>query len=86
MELSKLAEGMFVAYGKNPYLKDDISIHNLDELERNIGLFEHHEAHWVADWMEYLGDAEAAKLIREEPAHFKRIIHQRWTDLKKEYR
>jgi hypothetical protein len=85
VQLSPLAEGMFLASGKNPYVKGDIAIHNLDELERNISAFEHHEAPWLADWIDYLGDAQTAKMIRAEPAGFKKIIHQRWSELKKQF-
>ena len=85
VQLGPLAEGMFLANGKNPYVKADISIHNLDELERNIASFEHHEAPWLADWIDYLGDAETAKMIRAEPSSFKKIIHNRWSDLKKQF-
>jgi hypothetical protein len=85
VQLSPLAEGMFLAYGKNPYVKGDITIHNLDELQSNLESFEHHEAPWLADWIDYLGDAETAKMIRTEPSSFKKIIHQRWSELKKQF-
>jgi hypothetical protein len=85
VQLSPLAEGMFLAYGKNPYIKGDMVIHNLDELERNIAAFEHHEAPWLADWIDYLGDVETARMIRAEPAGFKKIIHQRWSELKGQF-
>lgn len=85
VELSPLAERMFLAEGKNPYLKDGKAIHNLEELVQNIALFEHHEAPWVADWVQYLGDIDTARRIREEPAHFKRIINERWAELKKQF-
>lgn len=83
--LSAMAEGLFIADGKNPYLKGDLAIHNLVELVQNIASLEHHEAPWVADWIQYLGDAETARRIREEPAHFKKIINERWAELKKQF-
>lgn len=82
-KLDAIATRLFVADGKNPYYKGGIAIHNLDELDRNIALLEHHEAKWVADWLEYLGDAETAKRIRDEPSHFKKIVHERREELKK---
>jgi len=85
VQLDHLAEAMFLAYDKNAYVKGDIAIHNIDELERNIASFEHHEAPWLADWIAYLGDAETATKIRAEPSSFKKIIHNRWSDLKKQF-
>ena len=82
-KLDALASRLFIADGKAPYYKGDIAIHNLDELDRNIAHLEHHEAKWVADWLEYLGDAETAKRIRDEPSHFKKIVHERREELKK---
>ena len=82
-KLEALASKLFIADGKAPYYKGDNAIHNLDELDRYIALFEHHEAKWVADWLEYLGDAEVAKRIRDEPSRFRRIVHERREELKK---
>jgi hypothetical protein len=48
-------------------------------------MFEHHEARWVADWLEYLGDAETAKRIRDEPSRFRKIVHERREELRKAY-
>lgn len=85
VELSPLAEHMFLADGKEPYLKDGRALRNLEELTQNIASFEHHEALWVADWIQYLGDKETAGRIREAPAHFKRIITERHAELKKQF-
>ena len=82
-KLDALATRLFVADGKNPYYKGDLTIRNLEELDQNIAMFEHHEAKWVADWLEYLGDAETAKRIRDEPSHFRKIVHERNVELKK---
>ena len=83
-KLGSLASKVYVADGKNPYYKGGLAIHNMEELDQNIGAFEHHEAPWVADWLEYLGDAETARRIREEPARFKKIVHERWGELKRQ--
>lgn len=85
VELSPLAESMFLADGKQPYLKDGMAIHNLEELTHNLASFEHHEALWVADWIHYLGDVETARKIRDGPAHFKTIINERWAELRKQF-
>jgi hypothetical protein len=82
-KLDALATRLFVADGKNPYYRGDLKIRNLDELDENLAVFEHHEAGWVADWLEYLGDAEAAKRIRDEPSHFRKIVHERRAELKR---
>jgi hypothetical protein len=37
----------------------------------------------VADWIEYLGDAETARRIRDEPSRFRKIVHERREELKK---
>jgi len=81
-----LGTKMIVADSKNPYFKGTQAIHNIAELDQNIASFEHHEAPWVADWLEYLGDAETAGKIRAEPAHFKRFIHDRATELRNIYK
>ncbi len=80
--LDLLAARLRIAEGKNPYYKGEMAIRNLDELDRNLDAFDLHEAPWVADWLEYLGDAETAVRIRREPARFKGIVHERWAQLK----
>jgi len=82
--MSALASKLYIADGKNPYYRGDMAIRNVDELDRNLELFEHHEAPWVADWLEYLGDADTARQIRQEPARFKHIVHERWAQLKRQ--
>lgn len=83
-KLDNLAEKMLLADGKNPYVKGELTIHNLAELSQHIESFEHHEVPWVADWIEYLGDGETAKRIREDPARFKRVVSERYTELKRQ--
>lgn len=80
--LAETAQRLLLADGKNPYFRGDLTIRNIEELDRAIALFEHHEAPWVADWLEYLGDGETAARIRAEPAHFRRIVHDRAAELR----
>jgi len=82
--LLALASKLQIADGRNPYYRGDLTIRNIEELDRNLEVFEHHEAPWVADWLEYLGDAETARRIRAEPGRFKKIVRERWTELKKQ--
>jgi hypothetical protein len=85
-KLDNLAERMLLADGKNPYFKGDLVIHNLAELSQHIESFEHHEVPWVADWIEYLGDAETADKIRGDPSRFKKIVCERHAELKRQFR
>ena len=82
--LGALASKVYIADGKNPYYRGGLAIRNMEELDQSIGTFEHHEAPWVADWLEYLGDAGTARRIREEPARFKKIVQERWGELKRQ--
>jgi len=84
-KLGAIASKMFIADGKNPYYRENMAIHNLEELHQNMSYIEHHEAPWVADWLEYLGDAEVARKIRDAPSHFKNIVQERWAELKRQY-
>ena len=84
--LFSVASKMLIAEGKNPYYKGGLSLRNLDELDQNIASFEHHEALWVADWIDYLGDPQTAASIRAEPANFKRLVHERASELRCVYR
>lgn len=83
-KLGALASKLQIADGKNPYYRGGLAIRNMEELDRNLEVFEHHEAPWVADWLEYLGDAETATRIRAEPGRFKKIIHERWAELRRQ--
>jgi len=83
-KLDNMAERMLLADGKNPYVKGELTIRNLAELSQNIETFEHHEAPWVADWIEYLGDGETAKKIRGDPSRFKKIVCERHAELKRQ--
>ena len=80
-EQSKLATSLFDPVGKNPYfLNRDgraIAIKNITDLRENLDVFTEVEAPWLASWIEYLGDKEAAARIRETPEVFKEIIVER---------
>jgi hypothetical protein len=84
--MASLAMRMFGADGKNPYYRGEMVIRNLDELDRNIALFEQSEAGWVADWLEYLGDAQTARRIHDEPSGLGRIVHERAEQLRRNRR
>ncbi len=90
-ELSKLAASLFDPVGKNPYYLNrssssggdmTIAIKNLSALRDNLDLFTEDEAHWLAMWIEYLGDKETAARIRETPGEFKEIILNRYEELR----
>jgi len=78
-----LAARMLSPQDKNPYYKGPTAIRNLDELDRNLGMFDQSEAAWVADWIEYLGDPTTAVRIRNSPDSFKTIIHDRREELRR---
>ncbi len=59
-----------------------ITIKNLSALRDNLDLFTEDEAHWLAMWIEYLGDKETAARIRETPGEFKEIILNRYEELR----
>jgi len=88
-ELNKLSSSLFEPVGKNPYYlnrgSDSIAIRNLMELRDNLDAFTTEEAHWLASWLEYLGDNKSAARIREMPEKFKEIITERYEALKEFY-
>ncbi|MBE0517542.1 MAG: hypothetical protein IBX41_09215 [Methanophagales archaeon] len=88
-EFSKLASSLFEPRGKNPYYlnrdSDRRAIRNLIELSDNLDAFTHEEVHWVASWLEYLGDKEIATRIRAMPEKFKEIIVERCNELREFY-
>lgn len=77
-ELSMLAASLFDPVGKNPYYlnRGDISIaiKNITELRDNLDVFTEGASPWLASWIEYLGDKEAADRIRETPGEFKKSL------------
>ncbi len=84
--LTKLASSLFEPEGKNPYyMGDGRAIKNLTELKENLDSLSDNEAHWLASWIEYLGDEETAKRIRAAPDTFKAIINERYTELMEFY-
>jgi hypothetical protein len=78
-----MARRLFHPEGKNPYLKGGLEIHDLAELDRSLSSFDTAEAPWVADWLEYLGDAPTAERVRQRPADFREIIHARSVELRR---
>jgi len=85
-ELSKLATSLFDPVGKNPYYlnrgSEMTAIKNITELRDNLDVFTKEEAHWLASWMEYLGDKETADRLRETPEKFNEIIAERYDELR----
>jgi len=85
--MSRLSASLFEPMGKNPYYLprgdgDSIAIRNLSELRENLDAFtREEEAHWLASWLEYLGDNEVATQIRARPERFKKIIKERYNEL-----
>ena len=81
--LTKLAQQVMYGDGKNPYYFGGTEIRNFNELQNYLNDFKDHEAVWLADWIDYLGDDKTAEKIREEPSKFKNIINTRYSELKK---
>ena len=79
---TKIAQEILSGDGKNPYYYGGITIQNLDELQEHLHNFSEHEANWLADWIDYLGDNQTAKTIRTKPAEFRSIINNRYLELK----
>ncbi len=77
------AEALFSPKGKNPYYFNGKPLANLQELVDYLVAFTGEEGLWVASWIEYLGDNETAEHIRNNPGDFKRIVTERYTELKK---
>ena len=80
---SEIAMKVLIGKGKNPYYYGGITIQNFEELQDHLKNFSEHEAGWLADWIDYLGDNRTAVKIREEPSEFKTIINQRYLELKR---
>ncbi len=81
--LPELAKQVLSGNGKNPYYFGGTVIKNYDELHVHIDEFKDHEAIWLADWIDYLGDNSTAQKIRETPNEFKNIVTNRISELKK---
>jgi predicted unusual protein kinase regulating ubiquinone biosynthesis (AarF/ABC1/UbiB family) len=80
--LKEIAKKLFDATGKNAYDLKDMTIKNFEELKNNLDKFTVKEANWVASWIEYLGDKTTADRIRQAPNEFKKIINNRYGQLK----
>jgi len=81
--VSVFAHRMLTTKEKNRYIKGELVIQNLGDLDDNLSSFDATEAPWVADWIEYLGDRITATRIRVSPMDFKKLIHNRREELKK---
>jgi hypothetical protein len=81
-DLKEVAKKLFDATGKNAYNLKDMAIKNFEELKNNLDKLTAKEANWVAQWIEYLGDKSTADRIRQAPADFKKIINNRYGQLK----
>lgn len=81
-ELLRIAKSLFRAVGKNPYYHRGQPIRNFGELKDNLDKLTGEEAPWVASWIEYIGDAKTAAMIRQTPDKFKEIITARYEQLK----
>ena len=81
--LTELAQQVMYGNGKNPYYFGGTEIRNLKDLHEYLNDFKDHEAVWLADWIDYLGDDKTAEKIREAPSKFKNIINTRYSELKK---
>jgi hypothetical protein len=81
--VSIFAHRMLTTKEKNRYIKGNLVINNLGDMDDNLNSFDKTEAVWVADWIEYLGDQITATQIRTNPMNFKKIIHNRREELKK---
>lgn len=79
--LKQIANSLFHARDKEPYVFNGKPLKNFQELKDYIVAFTEKEALWVASWIGYLGDAETAKKIREDPLNFKRLIYSRYEEL-----
>ena len=82
-EISEIAKKILTGDGKNPYYYGGIAIQNFDQLQDHLQDFSEHEAGWLADWIDYLGDNRTALKIREIPSEFKTIINERYIELKR---
>jgi hypothetical protein len=80
-ELEKLAKKLLAPEGKEPYYLGNRCVCNLRELHQNLYAFSEKEASQIASWIEYLGDKETAREIREVPSHFKLSITKRYAEL-----
>ncbi len=81
-DLADVARKMFGAAGKNAYYLGSTAIKNLEELKQNLDKFTEREAKWLASWIEYLGDSKTAQKIRESTKDFKKIILDRYNQLR----
>ena len=77
-----LARRMFWPENKKPYIFNGKPLKDLKDLKDYLVAFTGKEALWVAAWIEYLGDHELARNIRDRPKKFKELILKRYEELK----
>ncbi|MBU2559564.1 hypothetical protein KKA03_01560 [archaeon] len=82
-DIGDIARKLLENADKDAYYLRDKAIRNLGELKDNLHEFTEHEAQWVADWIEYLGDNKTAAKIRKIPSDFEKTIVDRYEELKK---
>jgi hypothetical protein len=80
-----VAKMLFFPIDKSPYQLGVNPIRNFFELNEMRNTLHRHEATWVADWLEYLGDTETASSIYEHPQNFRTIINERYRSLYVEF-
>ena len=80
--LKRLARLMFKPKEKKPYMFNGKPLKNLQDLKDYLVAFTGKEALWVASWLEYLGDGDTARRIREKPEKFKNAVMRRYRELK----
>ena len=81
--LKRTAKALFHPRDRNPYMFNGKPLRNLQDLADYLVAFDGREGPWVASWLEYLGDKEAADRIRRHPKNFKKIVAGRYDELKK---
>lgn len=83
---SVIAASVFRPVEKNPYYllrgAECIALENFFDLENKLDLFVEAEAGWLASWIEYLGDNGTATKIREMPGEFRKIVNERYNELR----
>jgi hypothetical protein len=85
-EKAVIAACVFRPSEKNPYYvlrgAERVAIGNFSDLKDKIDLFVEAEAGWLASWIEYLGDKATANKIREMPREFRKIVIERYNELR----
>jgi hypothetical protein len=80
-DIRDIAQKVLFPHDRSPYQLGEHPIRNFQELKENLQFLSEYEATWVADWLEYLGDAETASNIYERPKDFRTMINERYREL-----